>query len=97
MPEIGSGRVESAEFYVRAQVSIIELVAGKCAELILHPELPRLGPVHDEIEAAAFARVATASATSPVVAALLAYAEAEATALNPSQDSDCPRSCGSAY
>jgi|SRR5712664_2782035 len=44
------------------------------------PERNRRIAVHDEIEAAAFARVATA-ATSPVVAALLAYAEAEATAL----------------
>ena len=45
------------------------------------PERNRRIAVHDEIEAAALARVATASATSPVVAALLAYAEAEATAL----------------
>jgi hypothetical protein len=45
------------------------------------PEGNRRIAVHDEIEAAAFARVATASATSPVVAALLAYAEVEATAL----------------
>jgi hypothetical protein len=78
-PEIGSARVVSAEYYVRAQNNIIELVAGKCAELLLHPELPPLGAVHDFVEAAAFARIAVAA--QPAVAAMVAYAEAEATAL----------------
>src|SRR3977135_2315352 len=31
-PEIGSGRVESSEYYIRAQNNIVELVAGKCRE-----------------------------------------------------------------
>jgi hypothetical protein len=79
MPEIGSGRVESAEFYARAQVSIIELVAGEVAELILHPDHPSLGAKHDFVEAHAFARVACAA--SPAVAALIEYCEAEAAAL----------------
>jgi hypothetical protein len=47
---------------------------SRAAELILHPDRSSLGAKHDQIEAAAFARVAT-------VTALLAYAEAEATAL----------------
>jgi hypothetical protein len=55
------------------------LCAGKAAEQILHPELPCLGAVHDHVEAEAFARVAVAS--QPAVAALVAYCEAEATAL----------------
>jgi hypothetical protein len=78
-PEIGSDRVESSEYYLRAQINIIEMVAGECAELILHPELPPLGAVHDFVEAAAFARVAVAA--QPAVKALIEYAEAEATAL----------------
>jgi hypothetical protein len=78
-PELGSVRVESSEYYVRAQINIIELVAGKCAELILHPELPPLGTVHDFVEAAAFARIAVAA--QPAVKALIEYCEAEATAL----------------
>jgi hypothetical protein len=41
-PEIGSGRVESAEFYIRAQTLCIELVGGRVAEQILHPDRPPL-------------------------------------------------------
>src|SRR5205807_2880884 len=72
-------RVDSAEYYLRAQNNVIELVAAQCAELILHPELPPLGAIHDFVEAAAFAKIAVAA--QPAVKALIAYAEAEATAL----------------
>jgi hypothetical protein len=78
-PELGSARSESAEYYVRSQSNIIALVAGECAELLLHPDLPSLGAAHDGVEARAFARVAVAA--SPAVEALISYAVAEATAL----------------
>jgi hypothetical protein len=78
-PELGSARSESAEYYVRSQSNIIALVAGECAELLLHPDLPSLGAAHDGVEARAFARVAVAC--SPAVEALINYAAAEATAL----------------
>jgi hypothetical protein len=78
-PELGSARSESAEYYVRSQSNIIALVAGECAELLLHPNLPSLGANHDGVEARAFARIAVAA--SPAVEALISYAVAEATAL----------------
>src|SRR4030088_1471460 len=78
-PELGTGRVESSELYIRAQTVVIELVGGRIAELILHPELPALGAVHDDVEARAFAKVACAA--PPAVKALIEYCEAEATAL----------------
>jgi hypothetical protein len=78
-PELGSARSESAEYYVRSQSNIIALVAGECAELLLHPDLPSLGAAHDGVEARAFARVAVAA--SPAVEALIGYAVAEANAL----------------
>jgi hypothetical protein len=78
-PEIGSGRVESAEFYVRAQVAAIELVGGRVAERILHPDLPPLPAEHDQAEVRAFAAVACAA--QGATGALIAYAETEAEAL----------------
>ena len=78
-PEIGSPRMESAEFYQRALNNVIELVAGDAAELILHPDLSSLGAVHDFVEADAFARVAVVG--QPAVMALVEYCRAEATAL----------------
>jgi hypothetical protein len=78
-PEVGSSRVADAEYVMRAQCVITELLGGECAELILHPECPVLGATHDHVEAAAFARVAVASPTA--VDALLAYCEAEARGL----------------
>jgi hypothetical protein len=78
-PILGSARSDSAEYYVRSQNNIIALVAGECAEALLHPDLPSLGATHDGIEARAFARVAVAA--SPAVEALIGYAAAEATAL----------------
>jgi hypothetical protein len=78
-PEIGSGRVESAEFYVRAQINCTELVGGRACELLLYPDLPPLPAEHDHIEARAFAAVACAA--PPAIGALIAYAEAEASAL----------------
>jgi hypothetical protein len=78
-PEIGSGRVESAEYITRANTNCVELVAGECAEMILHPESPPLDAVHDHTEARAFARVACAMPSA--VTALIAYAEAEAKGL----------------
>jgi hypothetical protein len=78
-PILGSNRVESSEYYIRSQNNCIELVAGECAELVLHPDLASLGATHDFIEADAFAKVAVAA--QPAVAALIAYCRAEATAL----------------
>jgi hypothetical protein len=78
-PEIGSARSESSEYYIRSQNNVIALVAGECAELLLHPDLPSLGANHDFVEADAFARVAVAA--QPAVKALVAYCRAEATAL----------------
>jgi hypothetical protein len=78
-PELGCARVESSEFYIRSQNNITELVAAECAELILHPDLPSLGAVHDFVEANAFAKVAVAA--QPAVIALVEYCRAEATAL----------------
>ena len=78
-PELGCARVESSEYYIRAQNNITELVAAECAELILHPDLPALGAVHDFVEADAFARVAVAA--QPAVTSLVEYCRAEATAL----------------
>jgi hypothetical protein len=57
------------------------LVGSTVAEQILHPDQDTLGAKHDHVEAAAFARVACAAGTSPAVAALISYAEAEAHAL----------------
>ncbi len=78
-PELGSSRAASAEYYLRAQGNITELVAGEAAELLLHPELPALGAVHDFIEASAFARIAVAA--QPAVASLIDYCRVEASAL----------------
>jgi hypothetical protein len=75
-PEIGSGRVESAEYISRCQNNIIELLAGEVAESILCPDNPPLGAVHDHVEAAAFARVAVAS--QPATLALTEYCRSEA-------------------
>src|SRR5665647_702902 len=77
-PELGCARVESSEYYIRAQNNIVELVAAECAELSLHPDLPSLGAIHDFTEANAFARVAVAA--QPAVAALQ-YEIKAATAL----------------
>jgi hypothetical protein len=76
VPELGSPRTDSAEFIVRAQSSIIELVSGEISEKLLHPELPTLGSAHDWIEAGAFAK--TAVAASPATEALVDYAVSEA-------------------
>jgi hypothetical protein len=37
-PILGSDRVESSEYYIRSQNNCIELVAGECAERVLHPD-----------------------------------------------------------
>jgi hypothetical protein len=79
MPEIGTARVEAAEFFVRAQSNVIELVAGRVCEQILYPDLPDLGAAHDRTEAKAFAAVAVAQPGA--IDALIEYAEAEARAL----------------
>ena len=78
-PELGSARVDLSEYVVRCQNNICALVAGECAEVILHPTLPSLGAQHDHVEAAAFARVAVAA--QPAALALLEYCRAEASAL----------------
>jgi hypothetical protein len=78
-PELGSPRSESSEYYIRSQNNVIALVAGECAEALLHPDLPSLGAKHDFVEADAFARVAVAA--QPAVKALVAYCSCEATAL----------------
>jgi hypothetical protein len=78
-PKLGSARSASAEYYVFIQSSMIALLAGQCAEALLHPDLPPLGTDHDDVEAHAFARVAVAA--SPSTAALIEYAVVEATSL----------------
>jgi hypothetical protein len=78
-PELGSLRVADSEMYIRAQFLVIELLGGEVAERILNPDQPSRGAKHDFVEASAFARIVVAA--SPAVAALLAYCEAEATAL----------------
>jgi hypothetical protein len=78
-PEIATGRVESAEYYIRAQVNVIELIAGRVCEKILFPDHEPLPTSHDLKEAIAFAGVACAS--NEAVAAMVSYAEAEAAAL----------------
>jgi hypothetical protein len=78
-PEIGSGRVEGAEFYIRAQINCTELLGGRACEQLLYPDHPPLPAEHDQIEARAFAAVACAA--PPAIGALIAYAEAEASAL----------------
>jgi hypothetical protein len=78
-PETGSSRVADAEYIIRAQVSCIELVAGRVAETILHPDLPPLRSEHDHVEAAAFARIS--AATRSAATDLIRYAEAEAAGL----------------
>jgi hypothetical protein len=79
MPELGTGRVEAAEFFQRATVLCIELVGGSVAEQILHPQDEPLPTFHDQIEAAAFAAIAVASPRA--VPAFLEYAKGEAEAL----------------
>jgi hypothetical protein len=79
MPELGTGRVEAAEFYQRATVLCIELVAGTLAEQILHPQDEPLPTIHDQIEAAAFASLAVSSPRA--IPAFLEYAKGEAAAL----------------
>jgi hypothetical protein len=78
-PELGSGRVVDSEMVVRGQSAMIELVAGRVAEEILHADYELLGAKHDDVEAAAFGRVCVAA--QPAVAALISYCEAEARAL----------------
>jgi hypothetical protein len=78
-PELGSGRIDDAEFVVRGQSMVIELVAGRIAEEVLFPDQPSLGAVHDDIEANAFARVCVAA--QPAVRALISYCESEARAM----------------
>jgi hypothetical protein len=73
---LGSSRIESAVLYIRAQTTVIELVAGGIAEKLLFPDQPPLRAEHDEIEARAVAAIACASPRS--VDEMLAYAEAEA-------------------
>jgi hypothetical protein len=79
MPELGTGRVEAAEFFQRATVLCIELVGGSVAEQILRPQDEPLPTFHDQIEAAAFAAIAVASPRA--VPAFLEYAKGEAEAL----------------
>jgi hypothetical protein len=78
-PEIGSPRIESAEFYIRGLNNVIALVAGEAAELLLHPDLPPLGAQHDFVEADAFAKITVIA--GPAVAAMVSYAKAEANAI----------------
>jgi hypothetical protein len=77
-PELGSNRVESSEYYLRAQSNIIELVAGQEAELLLYPG-PALGAQHDFSEADAFAKICVVA--SPAIASLIEYCKAEARAI----------------
>jgi hypothetical protein len=77
--EIGSARAECAEGYIRAQIAVIALVAGRTCERILYPDLSPLPTEHDFVEARAFAGVACASPNA--AGALLTYAEAEAAEL----------------
>jgi hypothetical protein len=79
MPELGTGRVQAAEFFQRATVFCIELVGGSVAEQVLHPQDDPLPTLHDQIEAAAFAAIAVASPRA--VPAFLEYAKGEARAL----------------
>jgi ATP-dependent Zn protease len=79
MPELGTGRVEAAEFFQRATVLCIELVGGTVAEQILYPQVEPLPTLHDQIEAAAFAGLAVSSPRA--VPAFLEYAKGEAAAL----------------
>jgi hypothetical protein len=60
-PEIGSGRVESADAYVRFQVNCIELVGGRVCERVLYPDHEPLPAEHDQTEARAFAAVSCAA------------------------------------
>jgi hypothetical protein len=78
-PEMGTPRVDLAEEITRAQVNIIELLAGTVCERIIFPDLPPLPAEHDRMEARALASVVCVSPLS--IDALLAYAEAEAEAL----------------
>jgi hypothetical protein len=78
-PEIGSRRVDLCEEIVRAQVFMIELLAGSLGERVIFPDLPPLLAEHDRCEAKALASVVCASPAA--IDALLAYAEAEAEAL----------------
>lgn len=79
VPEIGTGRVEYAEGLIRAQTLCVELMAGRAAERVLHPDHLPLPAEHDQVEAAALARVACA--TPDAVSSMLAYCESEAEAL----------------
>ncbi|WP_156164601.1 hypothetical protein [Bradyrhizobium sp. LTSP885] len=78
-PELGSTRVALSEYIIRSQNNVVELLAGEAAELILHPDLPSLGAVHDFVEADAFAKVAVA--VRPATMALLEYCRSEASGL----------------
>lgn len=78
-PELGSCRIESSEYYQRCQGNVIELMGGEAGELLLYPDVPVLGTVHDHTEAQAFAKIAVAA--SPAVAALIDYCKAEARGL----------------
>jgi hypothetical protein len=77
--ELGLGTSRGGESIVRLQHSIVELLGGQLAELLLFPDLAPLGAVHDFVEATAFAKVAVAA--SPSVEALINYCESEARAL----------------
>jgi hypothetical protein len=52
---------------------------GEAGELLLYPDLPVLGAVHDHTEALSFAKIAVAA--SPAVAALIEYCKSEALGL----------------
>jgi hypothetical protein len=77
--EIGTSRIETAEYYCRGLNNVVVLVAGEAAELILHSDQPSLGAQHDFDEAKAFAKITVFA--SPAVQALIEYAKAEASAI----------------
>jgi hypothetical protein len=78
-PEIGTSRIETAEYYCRGLNNVVALVAGEACELLLHPDIPSLGAQHDLTEAKAFARITVFA--SPAVEAMIQYATVEARSI----------------
>jgi hypothetical protein len=74
----GESRNELAAGLIVAQTLMIELAGGNAAERVMFPDLAPLNAPHDLLEAQALAMTC---ATASAVAALVAYAEAEALAI----------------
>jgi hypothetical protein len=79
MPRAGEERSDAAELIVHSQARVIELLAGRAAELLLYPGVEPFPVISDFHEARAYARIMCLSPAA--IESFLAYAEVEAAKL----------------